>query len=94
MRFYCTLTGPIGGLNCEVLLYFNSNPIKIPSNIQHHIYQTSIKGIEMFSWIRDDHTAIHFYVKYNIMCVHVRVGVFVGVSMGVWADKVEMNDST
>ena len=23
MRFYCTSTGPIGGLNCEVLLYFN-----------------------------------------------------------------------
>ena len=22
MRFYCTSTGPIGGLNCEVLLYF------------------------------------------------------------------------
>ena len=21
MRFYCTSTGPIGGLNCEVLLY-------------------------------------------------------------------------
>ena len=23
MRFYCTSTGPIGGLNCEVLLYIN-----------------------------------------------------------------------
>ena len=23
VRFYCTSTGPIGGLNCEVLLYFN-----------------------------------------------------------------------
>ena len=23
MRFYCTSTGPIGGLNCEVILYFN-----------------------------------------------------------------------
>ena len=23
MRFHCTSTGPIGGLNCEVLLYFN-----------------------------------------------------------------------
>ena len=23
MRFYCTSTGLIGGLNCEVLLYFN-----------------------------------------------------------------------
>ena len=23
MRFYCTSTGPIGGLNCEVLLYSN-----------------------------------------------------------------------
>ena len=23
MRFYCTSTGPIGGLNCEVLLYLN-----------------------------------------------------------------------
>ena len=22
MRFYCTSSGPIGGLNCEVLLYF------------------------------------------------------------------------
>ena len=28
MRFYCTLTGPIGVFNCEVLLYFNwSGPI-------------------------------------------------------------------
>ena len=27
MRFYCTSTGPIGGLNCEVLLYFNWSPI-------------------------------------------------------------------
>ena len=23
MRFYCTSTGPMGGLNCEVLLYLN-----------------------------------------------------------------------
>ena len=23
MRFYCTSTGPIGGLSCGVLLYFN-----------------------------------------------------------------------
>ena len=23
MRFYCKSTGPIGGLNCEVLPYFN-----------------------------------------------------------------------
>ena len=23
MRFYCNSTGPIGGLNCEVVLYFN-----------------------------------------------------------------------
>ena len=25
VRFYCTLTGPIGDLNCEVLLYFNNS---------------------------------------------------------------------
>ena len=24
MRFYCTLTGPTGGLNCDVLLYLTS----------------------------------------------------------------------
>ena len=24
MRFYCTSTGPIGGFNCEVLLYYFS----------------------------------------------------------------------
>ena len=68
MRFYCTSTGPIGGLNCEVLLYFNSNPIKRPSNTEHHIYQRSFKGIKIFSWIRADHAVIYFHVKYDIMC--------------------------
>ena len=27
MRFYCTSTGPIGGLNCEVLLSTLTGPI-------------------------------------------------------------------
>ena len=25
MRFYCTSTGPIGGLDCEVLLYIHTH---------------------------------------------------------------------
>ena len=41
MRFYCASTGPIGGLNCEVLLYFNWShrwslvgPVEVQNRVQ------------------------------------------------------------
>ena len=40
MRFYCTSTGPIGGLNCEVLLY--STGLIGGLNCEVHITNTHI----------------------------------------------------
>ena len=48
MRFYCTSTGPIVGLNCEVLLYFNWShrwyQLKLCVMLTQHMYTCTFLG--------------------------------------------------
>ena len=54
MRFYCTSTGPIGGLNCEVLLYLNWSHRR--SQLKGHTaYRISQTAGNSHSWVLPSH---------------------------------------
>ena len=65
MRFYCTSTGPIGGLNCEVLLYFNWShrwspvgPVEVQNRVQPNGLNCEVSQYSLSDNIK------HFYWYY------------------------------
>ena len=55
MRFYCTSTGPIGGLDCEVLLYFNWSHMYVGGLNCEVLLQTLYKYIHISAPHKDTH---------------------------------------